>query len=709
MARYYVFALFRVAILFVTGSCWHPAGHLAFAGVNQWTAKLIERGDTALLTMDPLDPKTLYASGAHGGFKTTDGGVSWTPIGYSSFSSPTALVIDPQDPQVVYQTFATRCDSIFKSVDGGKDLGFPPLRISTDPLSQCPIGSITSLIIDPSNSQILYAASYTESGIFKTTDGGAHWTQMFSGGTGLPIFLALDPTNPQVLYAGTYSSSDTPGGLFKTTNGGQSWLPISEGLTLGRGIAPLVFSPYAFVIDRVNSQILYVATYGGVFKSTNGGMNWIHLNSGSSPIFASALAIDPTNTQVLYAAADGGVLKSVDGGGNWKTVEDGLPRSPWALVVDFQNSQTLYAATYGEGGVYKSTDGGSTWKAANAGLTDVQVNDIAIDPRNSQTLYVALAVAGLQKSRSGGDKFVAIDSVESRLYNPPFSIAIDPTNPDTLYANLDLRREAVQGNSPSSGVFKTIDAGIHWTAINNGLPDDPNTSIVGDRADIVARVVIDPKNSQTLYVADLVGGIFKSNNGGAHWEQINAELKQVVFLTIDPSNPQILYAGTNVPSLVYKSLNGGRDWTSVSQGLPRGLIRTIVVDPNNPETLYTGFGGLLTEDDTNTGGLFKSTDGGINWERRQNGIPSQLGIFPIVIDPRNPQVLYAGTGQQLSVDPGGVYKSTDGGINWTPLNNGFPHLEGIGLGIISLALDPQDSQTLYAGTMKYGLFVLTQQ
>lgn len=680
----------------------------AFAGTNEWTPLGPERGRVALLTMDPTNPQILYASGENGGFKTTNGGASWTPIAYIHLQTPTALALDPNNPQVLYQTFAAQCGRVFKSNDGGASILLPVLNFGPIILKEvCPQSSMIGFVVDPSDSRTLYAAGSVEGGIFKSTDSGKTWTKMSSGLIGAPSFLVIDLRNPQTLYTGTFSVTEARGRIFKTMDGGASWTTIDNGIT-----RPLTTSPFALVIDPTNSQTLYVASYGGIFKSTDGGMRWENLEVGLPTVFVAALAIDPKNPQVLYAAANGGVLKSSNGGGTWIQDGAGLPITPWALAIDFQDPQVLYAGVYDEAGVYKSTDGGKRWVAMNAGLTDVTISGVVTDPRDSQTVYITASPGGVSKSTEGGRKFA---SMNTGLPNPPVNLTIDPKDPQVLYAVVPLLRQGVRANFPSAGIFKTTNGGRDWTSINEGLDPDSGSSI--DLPDVFAKVVIDPQNSQTLYVADILTGLYQSINGGEDWESINENLRRALTVVIDPTNSQTLYAGLHslspLPGTlgrggVVKSTNGGGDWISINQGFPANPsgafppIPALVIDPSNPQIVYAAVGGVQSP------GLYKSTNGGESW-RKGNGIPLQFGVHCIAMDPQNSQILYAGTNAILSADPGGVYKSIDGGETWAPLNNGFPRTGGIGLGVFSLAIDYQNPNTLYAGTLKYGLFVLTQQ
>jgi hypothetical protein len=200
------------------------------------------------------------------------------------------------------------------------------------------------------------------------------------------------------------------------------------------------------------------------------------------------------------------------------------------------------------------------------------------------------------------------------------ALVIDPSNPATLYAGTD-----------GGGVFKSTNGGGSWSPANNGLS---NT--------YVSVLAIDPSNPATLYAGG--DGMFKSTNGGGSWSQVS-NAASVSFEVIDPSNPDTLYVGI-VPSPsalfgIYKSTDGGISWSPANNGLIARNVFALAIDPSNPAMLYAG---------TNTG-VFKSTNGGGNWSPLNSGLPN-TSVVTLVIDPTHPAILYAGT------EGAGVFKFT---------------------------------------------------
>ena len=207
-------------------------------------------------------------------------------------------------------------------------------------------------------------------------------------------------------------------------------------------------------------------------------------------------------------------------------------------------------------------------------------------------------------------------------------------------------------------------------------------------------MAIDPLTPTILYAGTYDGGVFKSTNGGGNWSPVNTGLTDIKVhaLAIDPVTPTTLYAGTdNLPETnggVFKSTNGGGNWSAVNTGLyVYSQILTLVIDPTTPDILYVGTG--IGD------GLSKSTNGGSTWSAATAGL-SGMGVESLAIDPAMPSTLYAGTYD------GGVFKSTNGGGNWSAFNVGLPATR-----VHALAIDPVTPKTLYAGT-QHGVFAIQQ-
>ena len=270
----------------------------------------------------------------------------------------------------------------------------------------------------------------------------------------------------------------------------------------------------------------------------------------------------------------------------------------------------------------------------------------AIVPTRNQTVYAGTS-SGVFKTVNGGASWSAINA---GLTNTTVrALAVDPKNQRTIYAGTD------------DGVFKSVNGGDSWSVVNTGL----TTAIKS-----IYSLAIDPTAPQTIY-AGTVGGIFKSVNGGASWDPVSIGLAANVYsVAIDPATPRTVYAGTS--NGLCKSVNGGASW---GWGWVSTSTNAVAIDPSTTQTVYAG-----TSD-----GVFKIVNGGWSWSAVNAGL-TNTSIQSLAIDPTNPQTVYAGTS-------GGVFKSVNGGTSWDAVNTGLTNPS-----IQSLAIDPTAPQVVYSGT-----------
>jgi photosystem II stability/assembly factor-like uncharacterized protein len=214
----------------------------------------------------------------------------------------------------------------------------------------------------------------------------------------------------------------------------------------------------------------------------------------------------------------------------------------------------------------------------------------------------------------------------------------------------------------------------------------------GKPSDAIVAIALHPNNSKILYVATNES-IYKTRDGGGTWERMATDLStyRVLSIAIDPERPATVYAGTMFDA-VYKSPDGGQHWMPYNAGLKEhvSVVNQFVFDPHDSETIYTA----------TTVGVFRSTDAGRLWDERMTGMKEVHIVVAVAIDPLRPSILYAGT-------TGGAYRTTNGGASWTKINNGLIPAEildaSLALGVNTLVIDPQHTDTIYAGTTK-GLF-----
>jgi photosystem II stability/assembly factor-like uncharacterized protein len=456
--------------------------------------------------------------------------------------------------------------------------------------------------------------------------------------------LAIDPVNSAIVYAGTDH------GVFKTTDGGQIW----------RAAGP-AGQVSALAIDPQAPTTIYAAAYGGafakgrVFKTTNGGQSWKAVSTRDT----NALAIDPQRPSTVYAATYRGVFRSPDAGQTWASAGLG-GRIVTALATDPRDPGSVYACTTTQGGsntkeipggIFKTTDAGRTWREIGRPVNS-DVSALIIDPQTSAILYAG-AGSGLFKSIDGGESWTQMGGGST--------FAVDfSTTPHTIYS-------IVYGSDRYQGV-RSIDGGETWQAI--GLPTVGWTNLV----------VVDPRRPATLYLGAPGDGLFRSTDRGETWRGVSKGLpgRRINVLAVDPRNSRMVYAAGYG---LYRSKDGASSWQP--SGLSQVYFGALAIDPLRPSRIYAG----------GRGGVYRSADGGHRWRASTNPL-LKIGVTALAVDPVAPSTVYAIAGNAwLGPKPWRLVKSSDGGKSWRAPKPGLS-----GKFVFSIALDPQDSRTLYAGT-----------
>lgn len=325
-----------VIVILLAGFIWFVPGFaepLAAHGQLSALAPTNPDGLTVLsIALDPTDGQVVYAGTNDGWvFKSMDLGVTWTAtrIPHTSFALINWIAIDEWNGQNVYACgfFGFPATGIYRSTDGGASWSLP-----SSELQEC-----YKLVIDPISSQTLYAG--TTSQFYKSFDGGLSWVKLPvpDGGSIAAVALAIAPNDPQTIYLG----GESPNSIFKSTDGGGFWIQVFP------SPAPV----HMLAIDRFDPQVLYAGTSGsGVFKSVDGGATWQAANSGLTKLNIYAVAVDPAQPQIVYAGAvassdlSGGLFKSTDSGATWHEIGFGVTNADvYALAVDYTG--TVYIGT----------------------------------------------------------------------------------------------------------------------------------------------------------------------------------------------------------------------------------------------------------------------------------------------------------------------------------------------------------------------------
>ncbi len=625
-ARFSLAPLALLAALAVTG----PAQAQLGATEEEWVGPMgPDNAWIYSIAVDPTLADVVYASSGMI-YKSTDGGQSWIAGNYGLDTSRKVIeiVVDPSDSSAVYA--ATRWGGqIYRSLDGGESWQMTAVLGSSGAFD---------LAVDPADSTTLYAVKW-EDAVLKSTDTGSTWNPL----AGFPVpptaGLAIDPQLSSTIYAGSYN------GVAKSVDGGVTWTSHPLGVSDDVPVVDLAIDPSA------PSTLYAVAASGrgnhegGCYKSTDGGTSWSQVLAHRS---IRTLAIDPRNPSRLYASGPGAVLRSTDSGATWSTSVPGYgARGINDLAVDPLSPSTVYAAASNccdiSPGIVKSTDGGVTWEPANQGIKSL--GSIAVDPLDPATLYAANGWAGAYRSSDGGLSWERIDrdSAGERIYFSWSSIAAPPApNAATLYA------------LSSGGFLKSRNRGESWELSNQGLPG----------ASRYGPLVVDPDTPSTLYLAT-GSGLFKSLDEGDSWASLQLDLKDVRTFAIDPASPTTMFAGAWGEGL-FKSTDGGAQWTRISE-YPWWRA-PLEIDPNSD--VYA----------TSLTRLNKSTDGGATW------VTLPLWPYVLLIDPLDPRILYAGTVGS------GVLRSADAGATWVAIG-GLPETH---MSVTSMDFDPELPSTLYA-------------
>jgi photosystem II stability/assembly factor-like uncharacterized protein len=450
-------------------------------------------------------------------------------------------------------------------------------------------GTVSFLIAAPSNGRILYAG--TSGGIFRSTDGGAHWLR---ASRGLPsndiLALAVAPSNPSVLY--TYASP-------RRVRLAQR----REHLEPGRPDPHRSTGPVA---RRRSPQPRWVwaGNRGGLFWSHDGGAHW---NPAGADFFGRIwdIAIDPAHPDTLYVVSvkeagvgETGIAKSTDGGRSWKGRNTGLDDvRPEETVFDVRTQLTVDPTApnvvYGcfalrnpdpdaipQIVTYRSTDGAATWTATEGGGSPLAVDrhgvvyagnrrsadhgatwqPIATPPdlpnrylAGEGTLWAGTESFGVFRSDDGAATWQL--SSKGLSATRVTSMDINPDQPGVLYA-------AMTG----LGIQKTVNAGLNWLSVNAGLPAE---SFIGKYVEPL--LALDPRKPETVYAASpyLAGGFARSDDGGAHW----------TLLPSDPSGPSSLRVDPTTGVLYLTLVHIANDLCGLARSDDNGLTRRCLLAP----------------------------------------------------------------------------------------------------------------------------------
>jgi photosystem II stability/assembly factor-like uncharacterized protein len=592
---------------------------------GRWTAVHILQGRASVAAIDPQDPGILYATSIDAGiFKSSNSGRSWRPLDLAPGSGRVdALALDPSDPDTLY---AGTSVGVFRSSDGGNSwrLAFSGLDPGSDTNWRRMLeGWIYTLAVNPHDSRTVYAGTFGQ--LFKSTNGGSNWhvislptDKRFAGS------IALDPTTPATIYATALAPNWKQSQLLKSADGGATWQVVGPE---GKRVVTVALDPH-------NAETVYAGTDdpGGLFKSTDGAASW--RATGYEGRHLGSVVVDPHDSETLYVGTwDAGLFKSTDGGASW----DALGVGNYGLAIDPLNPSTLYAGDWDEG-VLKSSDGGRSWRAMNDGLTTGRVSTLIVDPQNPGVAFAGIddRPGGVFKRTGGAWQRTGEGIGRVNVY----ASAIDPRDPDNVYMGT------------TRGVFKSTDGGASWHELLASPHVVLDRRVVGHTGTEVSALAVDSHDPRIVYAIASEHGLYKSTDGGNHWQLLGRSFgatSDTAALALDPQDPETVWAAAVG---LFKSVDGGLTWRS--SGFEGSTVHAVVLDPNMPTHVYVG-----TEE-----GAFKSTNAGATWRALQGPVDG-VDVLALAIDPEHPENVFAST-------ESGVFVSADAGSHWRRLGRHLP-------------------------------------
>jgi photosystem II stability/assembly factor-like uncharacterized protein len=551
------------------------------------------------------------------------------------------------------------------------------------PTGSAGVGRVDRVFPVNSSGTILYVGS-PSGGLWYSSNSGATWTVKNES---LPMIgvsgIAADPNNPSTVYISTgdgESRQDQPTlGVYKSTDGGSTWNATS--LTFAASAQTYISR---LIMDANNPLILFAATNNGLQKTIDGGVTWSTVVSGQ----ARDVRINPSNSSIVYCATNAGIWRSTNGGSSFtQLTANGLPQTGFvriSLAVTAANSNVVYAlyakSDYSFMGVYKSSDAGLNWSLKYSGPTKLTGTQgwyalpIGASPIDSNLVFVG----GLQVYRSA-------DGGVSWSRKNPTSVHVDDHD---LVFSADGSKLFL---GCDGGIYQTTGAAATWNNLSNGLintqqyhlavtPSTPNILMYGaqdndinllsngtwDGGNINAdgfEVAIDPTNTNVLYGESQYGGLSKSTNGGASFNNLSGAISateqgnwDTPFL-MDPSNHNTLSIGY---SNIFKTTNAGANWSKITNWTS-GQVGYLAYYKPNPNVIYALRGASL----------FSTIDGGTTWLQKPaagiNGTKNSIIVCPY--DSSRIWITVSGytAGNK-------IYYSDNGGITFRNFSKSLPNI-----------------------------------
>ncbi|MDE2110363.1 MAG: glycosyl hydrolase [Alphaproteobacteria bacterium] len=660
----------------------------------QWRGIGPYRGGRALaVTGVPGDPYTFYFGAVAGGiWKTTDAGATWEPLtDHTAISSIGAIAVAPSNHKILYAGTGegaprgniTYGDGVYKSLDDGKtwtSIGLKDTR------------QIGALIVDPNNPDIVLVAALghafgpnTERGVFRTADGGKTWAKVLykDDKTGA-VDVTFDPHDSKIVYASLWQmrrqpwnfSSGGPGsGLYRSTDGGLTWTQLA-----GNGLPSGILGKIEVSVSGADSKRVYAmieAKDGGLFRSDDAGGHWRRVNDDGRlrqrAWYFSTIYADPKNVDTVYAE-NTGLFRSTDGGKTFKLLpaRHGDHHGLW---IDPTDPDRMIDGS--DGGASISFDGGKTWTTQDNQPT-AQFYHVAVDNRFPYYVYGAqqdntsIAIASRDDEGAIGPRdWYDVGGGECGFVIP------DPRDPDIVYSDAENMIFRFNKHTEQTRVISVwpLEAAGHAA------------SDLAHRFNWTSPMILSPHNSDTLYVG--MERLFKSTDDGNSWTAISGDLTRndkskqyasggpltkditsveyydtIFAIAESPLKKGLLWVGTD-DGLVQLTGNDGATWTNVT---PHDMPAWSTISMIEPSHFSAGTAYVAVDrhklDDIRPY-VFKTTDEGKSWTRIDVGLPDGAVVRAVREDPKDRNLLYAATET-------GVFVSFDAGRHWQSLQLNLP-------------------------------------
>ena len=559
------------------------------------------------------------------------GNRQWTVLGPDG-GDVRSLAYDPHNPNRVF--LGTSTGVIFASEDGGHNWSrFAKLGAGDDYV-------LDHIAIDPQSSKTIYVSAWSvqdqnAGDIFRTHNGGKDWEALPAMHGKSVRAMALSASDTKVVVVGALD------GVYRSTDGGDTWRRISPNDGIVKNIESIA-------VDPKDSNVIYAGTWHLAWK-TSDGATWQHINKGmidDSDVFS--IIVSSANPSEVFASACSGIYKSVSGGDLFEKIK-GIPftaRRTRVLKQDPSNPAIVYAGT--TEGLWKTVDEGKNWKRMSN--PDVVVNDVLIDPRNSQRVLLATDRSGVLASDDSAATFTSSNHGYTHRYVS--AILADSAEPSTLYIGVVNDREF-------GGVFSTHDAGQSWQQKSSGL----------DGRDVFTL----KQASNGSLIAGTNRGVFELVKGSAAWQPINnIELQKTVSRTVKlkSGKTKVVSSTTSTHAVLEGRVNdadlGPSRWfAATSSGLFSSKDQGKVW-MGGPVAGEKDFVAVQAQGDlvvaATRSSVLVSQDAGTAWQ------PAALASYPINIR----SVTVAPEGLIFVATREGAFRSVDSGQNWKHVVAGLP-------------------------------------